>query len=142
MHIRGERMIRNGRQYIESLQDGRAVYINGGRADDVTTHAAYRRAVASVGALYDFQSAPENKDLMTFVADYIGRAPDHVASCISGMYMGLDVFEAYDPKRAQALQDYYRFARDNSLYLTYVIINPQADRSKSAGKQKSEYLTA
>jgi 4-hydroxyphenylacetate 3-monooxygenase len=58
------------------------------------------------------------------------------------MYMGLDVFEAYDPKRAQALQDYYRFARDNSLYLTYVIINPQADRSKSAGQQKSAFLTA
>ena len=30
---------------------------------------------------------------------FLGRAPDHVASCISGMYMGLDVFEAYDPAR-------------------------------------------
>ena len=27
-------------------------------------------------------------------------APDHVASCISGMFMGLEAFEAYDPKRA------------------------------------------
>ena len=34
----------------------------------------------------------------------MGRAPDHVASCISGMYMGLDVFEAYDPARARALR--------------------------------------
>src|SRR5258708_25604133 len=72
----------------------------------------------------------------------MGRAPDHVASCISGMFMGLDIFEAYDPARAGALADYYRYARDNDLYLTYVIINPQADRSKSAAQQADPYLTA
>src|SRR5207248_3210366 len=73
---------------------------------------------------------------------FLGRSPDHVSSCISGMYMGLDVFEAYDPARARALADYYRYARDNDLYLTYVIVNPQADRSKGAGQQKNEFLTA
>jgi 4-hydroxyphenylacetate 3-monooxygenase len=73
---------------------------------------------------------------------FIGRAPDHVASCISGMYMGLDTFERYDPKRAAALADYYAYARDQNLYLTYVIINPQADRSKPAAQQRSEYLSA
>ena len=75
-------------------------------------------------------------------AGFMGRAPDHVASCISGMFMGLDVFEAYDPARAKALADYYRYARDNDLYLTYVIINPQADRSKTASQQKDPFLTA
>ena len=75
-------------------------------------------------------------------AGFMGRAPDHVASCISGMFMGLEVFEAHDPARARALGDYYRHARDNDLYLTYVIINPQADRSKSAGQQADPYLTA
>ena len=73
---------------------------------------------------------------------FLGRSPDHVASCISGMYMGLDVFEAYDKDRAGALADYYRYARDNELYLTYVIINPQADRSKGAHEQQSEFLSA
>ncbi|MCZ0737680.1 4-hydroxyphenylacetate 3-hydroxylase family protein [Phreatobacter sp. AB_2022a] len=73
---------------------------------------------------------------------FMGRAPDHVASCIAGMYMGLEVFEAYDARRARALADYYAYARDNDLYLTYVIINPQADRSKSAAQQKSEFLAA
>jgi 4-hydroxyphenylacetate 3-monooxygenase len=75
-------------------------------------------------------------------AGFMGRAPDHVASCVSGMFMGLDVFEAYDPARAKALADYYRHARDNDLYLTYVIINPQADRSKTASQQKDPFLTA
>ena len=75
-------------------------------------------------------------------AGFMGRAPDHVASCLSGMVMGLDVFEAHDPARAGALADYYRHARDNDLYLTYVIINPQADRSRSASQQQDPGLAA
>ncbi|CAH1655184.1 4-hydroxyphenylacetate 3-monooxygenase [Hyphomicrobiales bacterium] len=167
-------MIKDGKRHVESLRDGRAVFINGKRVDDVTVHAAYRNAVKSIGRLFDFHAAGENEELMTFATDsgrrasriwqlpesydelrirrraleswgelhggFMGRAPDHVASCISGMYMGLEVFEAYDPARAKALADYYRYARDNDLYLTYVIINPQADRSKSASQQKDDYL--
>jgi 4-hydroxyphenylacetate 3-monooxygenase len=170
-------MLKNGQQHIQSLRDGRAVYIDGRSVEDVTVHPAYRNAVASIGRLFDYHSTPENAAVMTYRvpetgeranriwqlptsyaelverrkgleawtelhAGFVGRAPDHVASCISGMYMGLDIFEAYDPARARALADYYRYARDNDLYLTYVIINPQADRSKSASGQKSEYLTA
>ena len=73
---------------------------------------------------------------------YYGRSPDHVASCVSGMYMGRDVFSEYDKDRAHALTDYYRYARDNDVFLTYVIINPQADRSKAAHEQADEYLSA
>ena len=73
---------------------------------------------------------------------FMGRSPDHVASCISGMFMGIELFEAYDRKRAAALRDYYRFARDNDVFLTYVIINPQADRSKSAHEQADPHLAA
>ncbi len=58
------------------------------------------------------------------------------------MYMGREVFDAYDPARGKALADYYRYARDNDLYLTYVIINPQADRSKSAAAQQDPFLSA
>jgi 4-hydroxyphenylacetate 3-monooxygenase len=58
------------------------------------------------------------------------------------MYMGLEAFEEHDPRAARALHDYYEFARDNDLYLSYVIINPQADRSKGAQEQADEFLTA
>jgi 4-hydroxyphenylacetate 3-monooxygenase len=73
---------------------------------------------------------------------FMGRSPDHVASCLTGMMMAPEVFEAYDPARAAALADYFRYARDNDLFLTYVIINPQADRSKAAHEQADEYLAA
>ncbi|WP_322079538.1 4-hydroxyphenylacetate 3-hydroxylase family protein [Burkholderia cepacia] len=71
---------------------------------------------------------------------FMGRSPDHVASCLAGMVMGADVFEQYDPARAGALRDYYRYARDNDLFLTYVIVNPQANQSKAAHEQEDKYL--
>lgn len=169
-------MVKTGAQHIASLKDGREIFLDGRIVKDATTDPAYRGAVASVGRMFDFHSAPENRELMTFEtetghranriwqlpesyedlktrragleawtelhAGFLGRAPDHVASCISGMYMGLDLFEAHDPARAKALADYYRYARDNDLYLTYVIINPQADRSKSAAEQQDPFLSA
>ncbi len=73
---------------------------------------------------------------------FMGRSPDHVASCISAMAMGKDLFESHGKGRGAALWDYYGYARDNDLYLAYVIIDPQADRSKSTGEQADEYLTA
>jgi 4-hydroxyphenylacetate 3-monooxygenase len=169
-------VIKTGEQHTAALRDGRTILIDGGRVEDGTRHPAFARLVQSVGRLYDFVAAPDNRELMTYAtpsgeranriwelptsldelvrrrraleawgslhAGFLGRAPDHVASCIAGMYMGLDVFEAYDGARARALADYYAYARDNDLYLTYVIINPQADRSKPASQQKDAFLTA
>jgi 4-hydroxyphenylacetate 3-monooxygenase len=167
-------MLKSGADHIASLRDGRAVYLNGGRVGDVTSHPAYANVVKSIGHLFDF--ALGQPELMSFATEsggranriwqlpesyeelcqrrkalvawselhvgFMGRTPDHVASCLSGMYMGLDVFEAYDRDRAGALSDYYRYARDNDFYLTYVLINPQADRSKTASQQSDPYLTA
>ncbi len=73
---------------------------------------------------------------------YMGRAPDHVASCISGMYMGRERFASYDEERAAALSDYYTYARDNDVYLSYVIINPQSDRTRSQTGEGDPFVTA
>lgn len=72
----------------------------------------------------------------------IGRSPDHVASTICGFRMGLPVFRDYDPARAAAVESYYEHCRDNDLYLSYVIINPQSDKAKSAGGQPDAHLVA
>ncbi|GAN87063.1 hypothetical protein LU298_10235 [Komagataeibacter intermedius] len=72
-------------------------------------------------------------------AGFFGRSPDHVASCIAGMYMGRDIFNAYDPKRAQALGDYYHYASSNDIFLSYVIINPQGElpaSGETAGRRR------
>ncbi len=72
---------------------------------------------------------------------FMGRSPDHVASCLSAMVMGIDVFDQHDTKRAGAVRDYYKYARDHDLFVSYVIVNPQADKSKAAHEQADEYLT-
>ena len=38
---------KTGAEHIRSLQDGRAVYIDGELVPDVTTHSAFRNSVAS-----------------------------------------------------------------------------------------------
>ena len=58
---------KTGAAHLEALRDGLAVYIDGERVADVTVHPAFRNAVHSAAALYDFQSRPENIELMTFV---------------------------------------------------------------------------
>jgi 4-hydroxyphenylacetate 3-monooxygenase len=60
---------KNGAEHTKSLKDGRTVYIDGELVKDVTTHEAYRNAVASAALLYDYQARPENIELMTFVPE-------------------------------------------------------------------------
>ena len=73
---------------------------------------------------------------------FLGRSPDHVASALGGQFMGLDVIAAKDARGAAALGDYFAEVRRRDAFLTYVIINPQADRSKAWGEQQGEDLVA
>jgi len=168
-------MTKTGSKHLQSLRDGREVYLNGKKIDDVTTHVAFKNAVAASAKLYDFQSDEKNIEFMTFKspssgnrvnrcwqltknyeelvirrkaisswaqlsAGWLGRSPDHIASSMVGQVMGLQVFEKHSPDRAKALWEYFTWARDQDHYMTYVIINPQANRSKSTSEQKDELL--
>ena len=57
---------KTGAEHIKSLKDGRTVYLDGKLVGDVTEHPAFRNAVHSAAALYDYQARPENLELMTF----------------------------------------------------------------------------
>jgi 4-hydroxyphenylacetate 3-monooxygenase len=168
-------MVRDGAHHVQSLRDGRNVFINGTRVDDVTAHRAFRNSAQTVASLYDFQAAPQNIDLMTYASPdtggrvnrawqlptnygelverrkalevwaglhfgFMGRSPDHVASCLAGMVMGIELFEQYDRNRARAVRDYYRHSRDNDLFVSYVIVNPQADQTKAPHQQSDPHL--
>jgi 4-hydroxyphenylacetate 3-monooxygenase len=64
-------MSRDGKDYIRSLRDGRAVYINGELVDNHVDHPAFRNAVRTVAKMYDFQA--EHQELMTFKSPGNGR---------------------------------------------------------------------
>ena len=55
-----------GARYIESLRDGREVWIDGERVADVTTHPAFKDMINALAGVYDLQ-ATKHRDEMTFV---------------------------------------------------------------------------
>ena len=67
--IAGKKRPFNGAEFLESLRDGRDVYIYGERVKDVTTHPAFRNSAASVALLYDALHAKETKDVLTAPTD-------------------------------------------------------------------------
>ncbi|MFC0322433.1 4-hydroxyphenylacetate 3-monooxygenase, oxygenase component [Gallibacterium melopsittaci] len=58
-----------GEEYLESLRDGREIYIYGERVKDVTTHPAFRNAAASIARLYDALHDPKSKDELCWETD-------------------------------------------------------------------------
>lgn len=66
-------MTRSGADYIEGLKDGRGVYIDGERVEDVATHPAFSDAVRSVANLYDLARAPETTDVLTYPSPTTGE---------------------------------------------------------------------
>ena len=48
-------MLRTGKEHLESLRDGRVLYVGSERVEDVTRHPAFCNAAATVAALYDIE---------------------------------------------------------------------------------------
>src|SRR5712671_771006 len=63
---------KTGEDHLRTLRDGRAVYIDGERVADITTHPAFRNAVRTAAALYDHQARPENLERLTFIPERAG----------------------------------------------------------------------
>lgn len=55
----------NGAEYLESLRDGREVYLGGERVRDVTAHTGLRNCARSVARLYDALHDPRYHDILT-----------------------------------------------------------------------------
>ena len=62
-------MIRTGAQYLESIRDGREVYINGERVKDVPSHPMFKPLVDIRARVYDMQWDARTRDVMTFTQD-------------------------------------------------------------------------
>lgn len=58
-----------GQEYLESLRDGREVWIYGERVTDVTTHPAFRNPARMVARLYDALHDPAQQAVLTRPTD-------------------------------------------------------------------------
>jgi 4-hydroxyphenylacetate 3-monooxygenase len=83
-----------GAEYLESLRDGREVYVYGERVKDVTTHPAFRNTARMTARLFDALHDPAKKDKLLLPTDVEGnkkgkthaffRAPKTVEESIAG----------------------------------------------------------
>ncbi len=158
-----------GADYLDSLRDGRQVYLNGERVADVTRHRAFRNACRSIAGLYDGLHG-EQRDVLTRV-DAQGRrshrfftpaqnAEDLLGArdaigCWSRMtygFMGrtpdykaafMSGLEAgagfYGDYRQNACAWHRAFA-DRGLFLNHAIINPPLDRSKAIHEMRDVFV--
>ena len=62
-----------GARYIESLRDGREVWLDGERIVDVPSHPAFSGMVNELARIYDLQHDPDYQDLMTFESPETGN---------------------------------------------------------------------
>lgn len=70
----------------------------------------------------------------------MGRTPDFLNTVITGMAANDWFYRKYGGERyAKNIVNYYKYIRDNDLFLTHAIVNPQNDRSQSSHKQQDEF---
>ncbi|GIH67803.1 4-hydroxyphenylacetate 3-hydroxylase family protein [Sphaerimonospora thailandensis] len=58
-----------GEEYVESLRDGREIFIYGDRVKDVTAHPAFHNPIRMTARLYDALHDPATRDLLTVPVD-------------------------------------------------------------------------
>ena len=62
-----------GARYIDSLKDGREVWLDGQKIDDVATHPAFSGMVHELARIYDLQHTEPYRDEMTFTSPETGN---------------------------------------------------------------------
>ena len=66
-------MIRTGEQYRDSIRDGRQVWINGERVNDVTTHPMFKPIVDIRARIYDMAHEKATQGVMSYVDENTGE---------------------------------------------------------------------
>ena len=59
-------MIRTGEEYRAGLRDGREVWIDGERVQDVTDHPAFKPVVDLKARMYDMGHEPASAEIMSY----------------------------------------------------------------------------
>ena len=145
------------------------VWLAGHRVEDVTTEPAFAGPLASIMEQYDLQLDPRHRDvaihdgysssfLIPRTRDelvkrrrtyklrtdhtfgFMGRAPDFMNAIVTDFSLLRDLFatggsEAYGDNAVA----YYEHVRDNDLFLTHMLVNPQVDRSRTSAQQEDPF---
>src|ERR1700752_3448132 len=120
--------MRTGRQFLESLNDGRAVYLDGDRVADVTRHPAFAEPIRQVATMYDLARERWDPDTTTYVEPATGARTSAMWLILAGFAGSPDVFARGGQQFADNLLRFYARARDEDLFIPYAVVPPQGDR--------------
>ncbi len=153
-------MALTGQQYLDSLSDGREVWLGGERVADVGQHPAFRMAARSIARLYDTLHEPEHQRVIGWETDRgilshrafrVARTRNHLKERAAAMrhwarlhygFMarspdykaGLAVSMGASPDFFEPFGDncthWYQRLADDVLFMNHVGVNPMVDRSK------------
>jgi 4-hydroxyphenylacetate 3-monooxygenase len=159
-----------GEGYLDSLRDGREVWIDGERVDDVTAHPAFRNAARSVAVLYDAMHDPDTRDALVsqdgdgLVTHRFFRPSDTSEDLLASReaiatwsrmsygYMGRtpDYKASFmaslgaDPDWYEPFGDsargWYRRYAEQALFLNHVLVNPPIDRDKAVHEVQDVFV--
>ncbi len=76
-----------------------------------------------------------HKDWASETFGLMGRSTDFMSAMLTAWYINADFFGPY----ADNVRNYFEHVRENDLYLTHVLIDPQVDRGKAPSEQPDEY---
>jgi aromatic ring hydroxylase len=65
--------IMTGKQYVDSLRDGRRLFIDGKVVSDVTAYPPLQGVIGTIAALYDDQHDPALRDILTYASPTSGQ---------------------------------------------------------------------
>lgn len=146
-------------QYKESLRDGRVIYWNGERIDDVTRHPGFKVPLELVMRDFNYED-PKLGPILSYAtedgskANRIYQIPRNegdldarmklmheisVVTGVSGVFMALmsakDAIGKEHPQYAANIERMYKYARDNDLRGAEVITDAKGDRKRRANEQ-------
>lgn len=160
----------NGADYLESLRDGRNVYVHGEKVHDVTKHPAFRQCALSISKMYNALHDPTSSTILTDTDEFgththkffkpsrcvqdLVDAREAIAYWQRMSYgflgrtpdykasfmAGLAVNANYYGDFAKNAMRWYQEFTQKALYLNHVIINPPIDRKRPIHEMKNEFI--
>lgn len=159
-----------GQEYLDSLDDGREVWIYGERVKNIAEHPAFRNSARMIARMYDALHDPERQDILTTPTEWGGRthrfyrAPSSVEEQIAsrdaiaewqkiawgwmgrspdykGCFLGtLGANAEFYRGFEDNARAWYRKAQERTWYLNHAIMNPPVDRASGPGAGKDVFV--
>lgn len=159
-----------GKEYLESLNDGREIWIYGKRVENVAEHPAFRNSARMIARMYNALHDPAKQAILTAPTEWGGfthrfyQAPRSAADLVASRdaiaewqkiawgWMGrspdykgcflatLGAMPEFYKGFEENARNWYRKAQEKTLFVGHAVMNPPVDRSLGADAGKDFFV--